>query len=92
MARPKKISASDAARHFSDLVNRVLYRGDEYIVERAGEPVCRIVPLGSPATLDGEEAARLLEGLPPTDDEFARDIARVIRDQPRASVPPWPEG
>jgi hypothetical protein len=39
------ISATEAARTFSDILNRVRYRGEAFVVERGGEPVCRISPV-----------------------------------------------
>lgn len=39
-----RVSATEAARTFSDLLNRIRYRGEEFVVERAGEPVCRMTP------------------------------------------------
>jgi antitoxin (DNA-binding transcriptional repressor) of toxin-antitoxin stability system len=38
------LTATEAARNFSDLVDRVLYRGEVFVVERGGRSVCRIVP------------------------------------------------
>jgi prevent-host-death family protein len=45
VAEAVKISATEAARNFSGLINRVHYRGETFVVERGGEPVGKIVPL-----------------------------------------------
>lgn len=42
--KDRKISVTDAARRFSDLVNRVYYRGESATLFRGGLPVARLVP------------------------------------------------
>ena len=39
------MSVTTAARNFSDLVNRVAYRNEEFLLQRGGEPVCRVAPV-----------------------------------------------
>ncbi len=39
------MSVTNAARNFSDLVNRVVYRNEEFLLQRGGEPVCRVGPV-----------------------------------------------
>ena len=43
--KPRTISASDAAKNFGALVDRVRSDRAEYIVERSGAPVVRVVPV-----------------------------------------------
>lgn len=45
------VSATDAARNFSDLLDAVEHRGEHYTVVRRGRPVARLqpVPLGTGA-------------------------------------------
>ena len=57
------VSATQAVRQFSDLLNRVRYRGEEFIIERGGEPMCTISPL-KPPTCTGAELVALLRSLP----------------------------
>jgi prevent-host-death family protein len=40
----RTISVTEAARNFSDCVNRVRYQGVTFILHRNGVPVARIVP------------------------------------------------
>jgi antitoxin (DNA-binding transcriptional repressor) of toxin-antitoxin stability system len=42
------ISATEAARSFSELINRVHDRGESFVVERGGKPICEIVPAKPP--------------------------------------------
>ena len=61
-----RISATQAARSFSDLMNRVRYRGEGFIVERGGKPICEILP-ATPLKFSGAELANLLRSLPKPD-------------------------
>ena len=83
------LSATEAARTFSDLLNRVRYRGEVFVVERGGEPVCRIVPVG-PARRTVADLARLFQAAPRPDAKFAKDLEKASYRQP-SSLPlnPW---
>ena len=39
------VSATEAARSFSELLNRVRYQHKAFVVERGGEAVCEIRPV-----------------------------------------------
>jgi prevent-host-death family protein len=39
----REISVAEAKRSFSDLMARVVYKGDEYIIKRRGKPMLAIV-------------------------------------------------
>jgi antitoxin (DNA-binding transcriptional repressor) of toxin-antitoxin stability system len=43
-----RIRATEAARHFSDILNRVKYKGEEFLVEHNGEVVCRTAAADKP--------------------------------------------
>ena len=83
----KHISATDAVREFSELLNRVKFRGERYIIERTGKPVARIEPTDpSPRRRTLSELGRLLDELPRLGDElesFAADIEVTRREQLR---------
>jgi len=83
----KHISATDAVREFSELLNRVKFRGERYIIERAGKPMARIEPTDpSPRRTTLSELERLLDALPRLGDElesFAADIEVTRREQLR---------
>jgi len=63
------VSATQAVRQFSDLLNRVRYRGEEFIIERGGEPMCTLSPL-KPPTCTGAELVALLRSFPRPDPGF----------------------
>ena len=39
----KSVSVAEAKRSFSELMARVVYKGDEYIIERKGKPMVAII-------------------------------------------------
>lgn len=72
-----RISATELARNLGDILNRVRYRGDTFLVERNGKPVARIMPLpGTPGASAREAlAAWCAAGAP--DPAFAEDLERI---------------
>jgi antitoxin (DNA-binding transcriptional repressor) of toxin-antitoxin stability system len=83
-----RISATEAARHFSALLNRVRYCGESFMVERGGKPVCEIVP-ARPASFTVADLARRLRTLPPPDKGYRIAVRRIIKQQQRAAGSPW---
>ncbi len=75
-----KISVTEAARNFSDLVNRVYYKGETFVIERGGGPVCEILP-AAPARFTGAEFVELLFKLPRPDHEYFDLIEELIKNQ-----------
>jgi antitoxin (DNA-binding transcriptional repressor) of toxin-antitoxin stability system len=84
----RRISATDAARTFSDLLNRVQYRGETIVVERNGAAVCEISP-AKPLAFMLSELAGLLR-TPAKPDAGYWDLVEVItRNQPVVEPSPW---
>ena len=73
----KGVSATDAARGFSDLLNRVHYRGESFDVMRGGQVVARIAP---------PMARRCTASV---DTSFADDLEQIQREQPVLPGDPW---
>jgi len=61
----RTISATRAARTFSDLLNRVRYRSESFVIERGGEPVGRLTPAGASRCTVAELAMHLRAGPKP---------------------------
>jgi prevent-host-death family protein len=82
-----EITATEAVRTFSELLNGVRYRGDRYTIVRGGKPVATIGPVESSApraTLgDLPGLVRDLPRLEAGDDSFDEDIAASVAEQPR---------
>ena len=83
-----RVSATEAARNLSDLLNRVRYRGERFTVVRAGEEVAEIVPAVGGRTITFGELRAALASLPPPDSDFGADLERIRVEQPPAE-PSW---
>jgi len=83
-----RISATDAVRSFSELMNRIRYRGESFIVERGGKPICEILP-ARPPQFSGAELAKLLRSLPKPDSEYLADLEDLIAKQPTVAESGW---
>ena len=82
------ISATEAARRFSDILNRVVYRREEFVIERGGEPVCRIIPAGPPrCTL--ADLAKLLSAIPKPDPGFWDEVEALTKNQMGVPESSW---
>lgn len=84
-----RISATEAARNLSDIINRIRYRGDEFIVERGGEAVCRIVPT-MPSYVTGHDLKKAFAAIPKPDHAYWDLVADAIQTQPPPPDLPWP--
>ena len=82
-----RLTATEAARSFSELLNRVA-TGEEIEVTRAGAPVAVIGPAKVPL-LTAERFRKLLADAPPVDDDFADDL-RAIRKGVGPPEDSWP--
>jgi prevent-host-death family protein len=83
-----RISATEAARGFSELLNRVLYRGDEFVIVRGGEPVGRLCPV-APTRFTLSDLVELLRSIPHPGEDYLKDIEQINKRQPRLPKSPW---
>ncbi len=85
----KTVSATDAVRRFSEILNSIKYRGNNYTIVRGGKPVasiCSVEEVRKERTLS--ELKDLIKKLPRLGEEiekFEMDIKEIIKHQP--SVP-----
>jgi prevent-host-death family protein len=91
MSAVRKISATEAARSFSDVVARVRYQGEQFVVEKGGEPVCMISPVreGRSAKSTIGDFLRVLEELPPVDEAYRKTVRELQRRQGKTPRSPW---
>ena len=59
--KDRKMTVTEAARNFADLVSRSFYKGESTILMKSGEPVAKIVPIGDGSHLGRDLAARWRE-------------------------------
>ena len=82
------ISATDLVRKLGDVLARIRYRGDSFLIERNGDPVARLGPVVEAPTVSAGEALSAWLGAAPADPAFAQDLEEVGRaDAPPES--PW---
>lgn len=84
-----QITATQLARGLSDVLNRVRYRGESFLITRNGDPVAKIEPAGSPKGITWEEFARRIAPLWPPDDRFAEDLEQIKASQGLPRAPQW---
>jgi len=80
----KQLSATDAARRFSDVLDEVESGGKSFVVVRRGRPVATIGPAH---TGSGRALKETLRAHPP-DPEWAADL-RELRDAVGPPPRPW---
>jgi antitoxin (DNA-binding transcriptional repressor) of toxin-antitoxin stability system len=82
------ISATELARNLGDVLGRIRYRGDTFLVERNGDPVARVVPVVDRPTATAAEVLAAWSAEGPADPAFARDLEEVgAADEPAED--PW---
>src|SRR4030095_13920814 len=82
------ISATEAARTFSGLLDRVYYRGETFVIERGGEPVCEMSHV-KPLRFTGADFLTLLHSLPKPDPGFWDAVEDATRQESTVPKSPW---
>jgi prevent-host-death family protein len=83
-----RITATELARKLGDVLGRVRYRHDVFIVERNGEAIARLAPLATRTAAPLGDGLRAWRAAAPPDRAFAEDLARVnAADRPPRN--PW---
>ena len=85
-ARPARISATEAAKAFGKLVDRVRESRAVYIVERAGTPVAEIGPVAT-GSCTVAEFLELLKSCGSLDGTYLDEVEAGIKAWNRPSVP-----
>ena len=81
----------DSWRSPAESDNLILqYRGEEFVIEKGGEAMCRILPL--PGTLRGStaiELASVIRRLPKPNSVYLKQVETRARNQPKVPKSPW---
>jgi hypothetical protein len=85
----RRVSATEAARNFSEMVNRVRYNGETFVVERGGTSVCEIGPAACTTDFTGADLVELLKALPSPGKHYLGHVEDGIREQPPARETRW---
>lgn len=82
-----RISAAEAARTFPDMIERVRAHHEVFVIERAGESICRIGPMAPQRTV--RDLVRLLRAAPSPDDGYLDAVEEIANNQPALPETPW---
>jgi prevent-host-death family protein len=83
-----RITATELARSLGDVLGRVRFRNDSFLIERNGDPVARLIPAAETSPTTAHEAFRAWLEAAPRDPSFADDLELVgSLDQPPDD--PW---
>lgn len=83
---PQSISVTEAVRSFSDIINRVHYQGQSYLLTRGGTIVALLTP--SPPVVTGVEFARRWVARPRLAPEDAASWEEELAGLKAAEQPP----
>ncbi len=83
-----RISSTELARKLGDVLGRVRYRGDSFLVERNGDLVARLVPVPGAAGGSVREALTAWRSGRDADLAFA-DVLELVGDADRPPDNPW---
>ena len=83
-----RISATEASRKFSEILNRVKFKGESFIVERSGRPMCEIRPAQKEG-VSTQELVEILKSGPHPDKAYLDILEDITRNQPTVAPSLW---
>ena len=83
-----RVTATEAARKFSEILNRVAYKGETFIVERSGRPMCEISPAPR-SKFTAADFAEMIKSAPRPDDQYFDDVEEVIKNRQPVAPSRW---
>jgi prevent-host-death family protein len=82
------LSATEVARSFSSILNRVS-SGEEVEIVRNGVPIAHLSPPAAVPLLSAESWREAMDSAPPVDEDFAREVAEA-RERVGPPTSAWP--
>lgn len=79
------ISATDAARSFSEIINRVYYQGQSFNIKKGKAIVARITPCQRASTLATSDLAAFFMNAPRLDEVDRKEFESQIEQQRKAA-------
>lgn len=84
----KRISATEASRSFSRVLDQAEHDGESFVIERHGRPVAELRPAPKRSTV--ADLIDFLENVPLPDPDFRRDMLEIIEESRRdVGRDPW---
>jgi len=87
-SQQRTLSATEASRNFSEIMNRVKYRGESFIIERGGERICEVRP-AAPTRFTGADLIALLRSVPSVDDDYLGVVEELTGSQKKLPKSKW---
>ena len=85
----ERITATEAVRNFSDVLNRVRYQGRTFLILRNGEEVGVLSPVSQQPRTTFRELVRKVRKLGLPDEDFASDLESIRREGSKPPEDPW---
>ncbi len=85
-----RITATELAKSLSDILNRVRYRSETFVIVRSGEEIAILAPKGPIAAATLQHLAAALRDRVSPGEGFADDLEAIQASQPRLGDPNWP--
>lgn len=87
------ITATEAVRNFSELLNCIRYRGERYTILKGGKPAATIGPTGLAKERKLSDLKKIVRDLPRLEEDseaFVKDIEQAVSAQPPVGEErPW---
>jgi antitoxin (DNA-binding transcriptional repressor) of toxin-antitoxin stability system len=84
------LSVTEAARHLSEILGRVRFRGERFVLTKGGHPVAELGPVAAPALVRLGELPAILAELPHLTPEEAESFDHDLQAA-RGAVGPVPQ-
>ncbi len=85
----RTITEGELARTLTEALDRVRLRGERLTIDRAGQPIAVLSPVGEPGPVTWRSVAERLAQIGFPGDGFADDVEAAQATQPRLEPPPW---
>lgn len=77
----EKVSAMEARRRFGDILNRVVLRHDQYVIERKGKALAAVVPVEKLERLEALSRQHVLDVLKRSSGVLSQREAERLADE-----------
>lgn len=85
------ISATQLAKGLSDVLNRVKYRGERFVIKRNGETIAVVAPADTRPGITVSELIARVGDLKVPNGDFADNLEAVQAEQGLVEITEWPD-
>lgn len=80
---PTRLTVTEAVKNFSEILGRVRFKGERFVLVKGGKPIAELRPTDAAATASLGELAAMLEALSHLEredaDQFALDLESGLK-------------